>query len=294
MTSDVSQIFSYFTNDSKDPGFTAFQILFKAIFGNSDVLFLLLIAAFQMLSIALVYRRYSSNYWICIFLFVVSTDYLSWMHNGMRQFIAVTIIFAGFRLLVEKKYVPLILLIFLAAQFHGSALLMLPVIFIIQGKAWNIHTVFMLAATMFIVIYIDKFTPVLTDLLTDTQYDGMTTDEIWVVDDGTNILRVLVYSAPALLSLAGIRYIREADDPVINICVNCSIFTMALYAISAVSSGIYIGRLPIYTTLQGYMIIPWLVKRMFTKSSAEMVTGIILALYLAFFYYQMHMGWGVI
>jgi transmembrane protein EpsG len=291
---DLSQILSPFIRGEKDPGFTAVMILMKAVIGNADKLFFLLIAAFQLICIALVLRRYTADYWPCIFLFIVSTDYLSWMHNGMRQFIACAIIFGGFRYLVEKQYIKMILLILLASLFHGSALLMIPVVFIVQGKAWDIKTIFFLAATVVVIAFIDQVSPILQELLENTQYDDMMTNEIWSTDDGTNILRVAVYSVPAVLSLFGLRYIRAADDPVINICVNCSIVTMALYLVASVSSGIYIGRLPIYTTIQGYMALPWLIDQMFEKRSAKLFRYMMYGAYLVFFYYQMHFTWGVI
>lgn len=291
LTDGLPQIPGYFINDVKDPGFNALMVVLKMVLGNQDKLFFTAIAAFQMLCIAFVFRKYSSNYWICIFLFIVSTDYLSWVHNGMRQFVAVTAIFACLGLIIRKKFVTTILLILLISTIHGSAILMIPVIFIIQGKAWNYRTVFMLVVTAVGIVFIDRFTPILNDLLQETQYDDIMTNAIWESDDGTNILRVAVYSVPAIVSLFGLRHVREANDPVINICVNCSVMTMALYLVAAFSSGIYIGRLPMYTTLQGYIALPWLIDRMFTRDSARVVKFLMVGLYLGFFYYQMHYTW---
>lgn len=294
MTDSWSQIPGYFINDEKDPGFSALIVILKEILGNHDTLFFTVIAAFQMLCIAFVFRKYSSDYWICIFLFIVSTDYLSWVHNGMRQFIAVTAIFACTGWMLKKKYIPLIITILLISTIHGSALIMLPIVFIIQGKAWNFRTVLMLVLTAVGIAFIDRFTPILNDLLQDTQYDDIMTNGIWAEDDGTNILRVLVYSVPAIMSLFGLRHIRAADDPVINLCVNCSVVTMALYLVASVSSGIYIGRLPMYTTMQGYMVLPWLIDRMFNRESAGIVKVLMVCLYMAFFYYQMHFTWSLL
>ena len=288
------EVLSVFSGDSKDPGYYAFLNIMKAVLGNQEELYFTIIAAFQMLCVAFVFRKYSTNYWACIFLFIASTDYLSWMHNGMRQFIAVAIILCGFKYLVSKRYVPMILLILVASLFHGSALLMIPIIFIVQGHAWNRKTVIMLIATAVVIIFIDRFTPILNDLLQDTQYDDVMTNEIWATDDGTNILRVAVYSVPAILALFGLKYIRAANDPVMNICVNCSIVTMALYLVASVSSGIYIGRLPIYTTLQGYIALLWMIEQIFERKSAKLVRYVMYGAYLAFFYFQMHFTWGVI
>lgn len=292
--SAIGQIPQYLTENTKDQGFSVLMILIKSVWGNSDVLFFLLIAAVQMLALVYVYRKYSSNYWISFFLFIISTDYLSWMHNGMRQFLAATMIFACFDLMVKKKYIPLAAVILLASTIHGSALMMLPIVFIIQGKAWNKKTMLMVLAIVLAIAYIDVFTPFLDEALSETQYSDMITNEIWTNDDGTNILRVLVYSVPAALSLIGKRYVDEANDPVINLCVNCSIITAALYFLASVSSGIYIGRLPIYTTLMGYIAVPWLIDHTFTKRSAKMIYVGMIGAFLVFFYYQMHVTWGVL
>ena len=290
----ISQIGTYLTEHTKDQGFSALMIIIKSILGNSDVLFFLLIAAFQMFAIVYVYKKNSSNYWISMFLFIVSTDYLSWMHNGMRQFLAVTMIFACFGLMVKKKYIPLICMILLASTIHGTALMMLPIVFIIQGKAWNKKTLLFAIAIVVAIAYIDVFTPFLDEMLAETQYSDLVTNEIWTNDDGTNILRVLVYSVPAILSLLGRKYVDDADNPVINLCVNCSIITMALYFLASVSSGIYIGRLPIYTTLMGYIAVPWLIDHIFTKRSAQIIYIGMIGAFLLFFYYQMHFTWGVV
>lgn len=288
---DLSLIPGLFTSKQKDPGYAAFMILMKHLLGNHEELYFTIIALFQLLCVALVFRRYSDDYWTCIFLFVVSTDYLSWMHNGMRQFIAVAIIFAGFRYLVNQEYPKMILLVLVASLFHGSALIMLPIIFIVQGKAWNVKTLLLLTAAGILMAMFDRFSPLLNEFLQDTQYGDMMTNEIWTTDDGTNLIRVAVYSVPALLSLFGLKYIRAADDPVMNICVNCSIVTMALYLVASASSGIYMGRLPIYTTLYGYMALPWMIEQIFEKQSARLVRLTMYAAYLVFFYYQMALTW---
>lgn len=290
----IGQIMQYLTEHTKDQGFSALMIALKSILGNSDILFFLLVATFQMFAIVYIYKKYSSNYWISMFLFIVSTDYLSWMHNGIRQFLAVTMIFACFGLMLKRKYVPLIGVILLASTIHGSALMMLPIVFIIQGKAWNKKTLLLVAAIVVAIAYIDVFTPFLDEMLAETQYSDLVTNEIWTNDDGTNILRVLVYSVPAILSLLGRKYVDDADNPVINLCVNCSIITMALYFLASVSSGIYIGRLPIYTTLMGYIAVPWLIDHIFTKRSAQIIYLGMIGAFLVFFYYQMHFTWGVV
>ena len=69
----------------------------------------------------------------------------------------------------------------------------------------------------------------------------MMTGEIWANDDGTNLIRVVVYSAPALVAVLGWRYIKNNQHPGINMCINASLITMAVYLVSSVTSGISDG-----------------------------------------------------
>ena len=278
-------------SDGKDKGFTALTIFLKYFIGNSDKLYFTIFAVFQMACMCYVFRKYSSDFWISVFLFVASTDYASWMFNGMRQFIAVCLIFSCFDWIVQKKYVRVILVILLASLIHGSALLMIPIIFVVQGKPWNMRTILMLIGTAVVVLFIDRFTPILSTMLEDTQYDGVMENEIWVVDDGTNVIRVLVYSVPAIISLFGRKYLDQANNTAVNICVNCSIVTTALYAVSTVTSGVYIGRLPIYTSLMGYISLPWLINHMFNRESSRLVKIVMIVLYIAFYCYQTFITW---
>ena len=263
----------------------------RNIVGENVELFFLIIALFQILCIVMIFQKYSIDYWTSFFLFIASTDYMSWMMNGTRQFIAVTAIFASFGLMLYKKYIACIIVILFISIFHNSALLMIPIIFMVQGSAWNKRNVFMLLIALIIVAYIEKFTPIMQNLLHNTQYERVVSDKVLAVDDGTNIIRVLVYSVPALLSLLGLNQVRAANSPIINLSVNCSIVTMALYLVSMVTSGIYIGRLPIYTTLQGYIAVPWLIENIFTKESAKIIRILMIGSFCMFFYYQMFIAW---
>lgn len=290
----ISQIPMYLAEHTKDKGFSVLMILIKSVVGNSDKLFFLIIAVFQIFCVVYFFRKFSTSFLLCMFMFVASTDYLSWMFNGMRQFIAVCITLLCFGLALKKKYIFAVCLILIAATIHGSALLMLPILFVVQGKAWNKRTILMMAGVGVAILFMNQFTTILDTMLAETQYSDLMTNEIWTNDNGTNIFRMLFYSIPAILSLIGKRFVDEENSAVINMCVNCSICTALMYLLSVFSSGIYIGRLPIYTTLQGYVAVPWLIDHMFIKESARLVKMVLICGFLAFFYYQMHLTWGII
>lgn len=287
----LADIPSIMTSGKKDPGFTVLITIMK-VCGVSDYRqYFLIVAAFQMWCMVYTFRRYSTNFWISIFLFVASTDYMSWMQNGMRQFIAVCMTFAAFDLMVRRQYIRFVLIVLLAMQIHASAVIMLPLAYIMQGQALNRKTMLTIFFAVLCVPFVDRFTPILELLMEDTQYGNVMSNELWSADNGTNIIRVIVYSAPALVVFFGRRYVVRSNDPAINQCINAAIITMAIYLVSMVTSGIYVGRLPIYTTFHGYMVLPWVIDQIFEKSSARLIKLMMVVLYVGFFYYQMHFSW---
>lgn len=294
MPSTISGISSYMDTVTKDQGFYFVSALIKCLIGNRTTVYFIIGAAVQCFLLFRVYRKYSTSYVVSFFLFIASTDYISWIFNGMRQFVAVTITVACFPWIIEKKYVRAIILILIASLFHQSALLVIPFIFIVQGKAWNKKTILFILAVIVAVIFADRFTDILDNMLAETQYQNVVSDWEQLQDDGTNILRVLVYSIPTILSLIGLKYIRKEDNPVINICTNMSIAATGFYVVSMFTSGIFIGRLPVYFSLYGYILLPWMIKNIFTKRSAQLVYVCMIGAYIIFYWYQNHFIWGLI
>lgn len=287
MPASITGIPEYMSSITKDRGFSLFSCLIKLIIGNHPRLYLFIIAALQGGALMYVFRKFSSNYLFSLFLFVASTDFISWMNNGIRQFLAVALIFAATELMLKKRYIAMIAIILVASLFHGSALIMIPIMFIMQGKAWNIRTVLFILASLLVILSVDQFTDILEDVLTDTQYTNVVNDwESWD-DDGTNILRVLVYSTPAILSFIFKRYIEAADDPIINMATNASIISAGIYVISSFTSGVFIGRLPIYVSLYSYILLPWEIKTIFSKRSQPLVFSGVIFCYLVFYLYAL-------
>ena len=276
-----------------DWGFYCMMVVLKSLGVQSYETFFLILAAFHIWCMVYIFRRYSSDIWISFFMFIASTDYMSWMQNGIRQFTAVCICFAAFELLIRRKYILYTIVVLFASTFHGSALLMLPFSYVMLGSALNRKSFLMIVSVAVMIPLMDSLTPVLENLLSDTQYNDVMTGEIWANDDGTNMIRVLVYSVPALVSLVGYRYIRSNRDRATNLCINASLITMAVYVVSAFTSGIYIGRIPIYTTLHGYVVMPWLIDQIFEKTTAKLIKLMLVAFYLLFFVYQMSQ-WGLL
>lgn len=287
----ISELLAYMSTVTKDKGFSLLSGLIKIVFGGNTTVYFLILALFQSIVLVAVYRKYSCRYLVSVFLFVASTDYLSWMFNGIRQFTAVTILFAATGLMLKKKWIPTFAIILLAATIHQSALLMIPICIIAQGKAWNKRSVIFFAAALIAIVFVNQFTNILDSMMQETQYANMVSDWNEWGDNGTNALRVLVYAIPTILSLIGLKYIQAEDNIVINFCTNMSIVSTGLYIISMFTSGVFIGRLPIYASLYNYILLPWEIEHMFTEESKRLIMIVMVAAYLVFYWYQIEVVW---
>lgn len=290
LTQGISEIPAVLFGDGDDKGFTILEIILKHFIGNRDTLFFLIIAALSGGLTFYTYKKYSCNFAISIFLFLASADCIQWMGNGMRQFIAASAAFACVGLYLKKKYIWSILIVLVLSTIHQSVLLVIPAIFIANTKPWSYTSVFIICAVLLVSLYAAQFTDLLSDLLVETQYDGITNQ--FLSDDGTNLLRVLVYSIPTLLSLIFRRQLLSQNNRLINFCINMSIISMGFYIISIFTSGIYMGRIPIYFSLYNYILLPYEIETIFTKNSSRFIYLLMTLFYLAYFYYQITVAWG--
>lgn len=282
----------YIPTIAKDKAFYTLSAFIK-LFTDEPRIYLIIIALIQGLCLMKFFKRYSSNYILSIFLFIASTDIISFMFNGIRQFVAVGITLLAAPFIIEKKYIKAIIVILIASLFHQSALLLLPFIFVVQGDAFNLKTVLFILFALFAAIFLGQFSNILDSSLQNTQYENVVSDYTSWEDDGTNPLRVLVYSVPAILAFLGRKKIVKDGGTLINVCANMSIVSAGFYIISMTTSGIFIGRIPIYFSLYGYILLPWLINNVFSKKSAAFLNFAMVCCYLIFYYYQMFVTYGV-
>lgn len=286
----LSAIPAALASGGKDKGFVVFNIIVKCLIGNRPELYFGIIACFCMLCVLGVYKQHSCNFFMTVFLFLASGEYVQWTHNGMRQFIAVAMIFAATNLLLQKRYVPYFAVVLLASLFHATALIMIPMSLVVQGNPWNKKTVLFILAVLVSVTSVDTLTGLITDLMSSTQYAGEV--DQFLETTGTNVFRVLVFCIPPLMHLAFFNRLPK-NDPLVNLSVNMSIASMGTYILSMFTSGIFIGRIPIYFSLYNYMLLPWVIQRAFEKRSANLIHLMVMGCYAVYYYYQMHVVWGL-
>ena len=276
-----------FDSSTREPGFRLFSILIKTYISDNYTVWLSIIAVISGICVMIPLYKYSCNFGVSAFLFMASCQF-TWMFNGMRQFLVAAIIFSCTGLILKNKPLLYILIVCVLATIHKSAFILIPMYFIAQGEPWNKRTLLFIGCIVLAMLFTSKFTSLLTDVVEQTDYAG-SVNEFKDMDDGTNPIRILVESIPVILAFIYRDKIKDKLTPIIKLSINMSLIASGLYVISKIaSSGILLGRLPIYFSMYNLILLPWLLKNIFEKREKDLVYYIMIICYLIFFYYQLN------
>lgn len=92
-------------------------------------------------------KNYSDSVLLSLFIFA-GTGLYFFSFNEFRQFIAVCIVFWGYKFPAEKKFIKWILLVFFAMLFHKSAFIVFPMYFLAKFKFSKLTVNIVLIATL--------------------------------------------------------------------------------------------------------------------------------------------------
>ncbi len=288
--SDLSQIDGLLNGVAKRyPGFLVLTVILKKFTSDYTVWFTI-IAVISGICVMIPLYKYSSNFGVSAFLFMASCQF-SWMFNGMRQFLVASIIFACTGLVLRRKFIPYAIIVCLLSTIHTSALILIPMYFIVTGEPWNKRTMLFVAGIILAILFTSKFTGMLEDVVENTDY-ATSMEEFKETDDGTSIMRIAVESVPVIIAFVYRNKIKDKLTPIIKLSINMSLVSSGFYVISKIArSGIMIGRLPIYFSMYNLILLPWLIKNIFNKEEKRLVYYLMFVLYIAYFYYQIFIAW---
>lgn len=195
--------------------------------------------------------------------------------NGIRQYLAAAILFAGIRFIKEKKFWKYAFVVFIAFLFHSSAVLMIFIYFIAYNKI-NLKNIFILIIGSIIILY--SFTEVLNfaGFLLKQEYI-----ESGYITNSVNNLRILVAVAPAIffLVLYQNKTITKEQQFWLNLLIINGIVMFAT------SNSTYLARMGIYTAPFSAIAIPELLKDANLKGKNIIMTIIICA-FAIFWWYE--------
>lgn len=226
--------------------------------------------------------KYNDDFCLGILLYL----FLGCWHNSfnvVKQCAAVSILLLGQKYLLNRNFAKWVLVCIIAASFHISALLMIPVYFFVTHSVTWKQIVIVFFASILISLSYDKLMNVMM-LLKGLDKTDVTQG---VASRGVNIIRVIVNFAPlALVSFFRRNCTRE--DRKWSTWSNMSILNAALYF--AGMHSVYLTRFCLYTEAFNIFLIPNLLAKSKNVSNKRIIQSMALLLYFMFWLYDLQKG----
>ena len=159
--------------------------------------------------------------------------------NGVRQYMASAILFAGHRYIYEKKFWKYLFTVFLASAFHISAVVMIVLYFLLRNRITLRNAILLAVGTAIVSANYDAIFSFIgflkdADMTTLTEYSL----------SSVNVLRILVACSPAATCL--IIYYKKKLTAEQTFYINAFIIHGA--GMIAASNSAYLARIGIYTS----------------------------------------------
>lgn len=276
-------------NVSKDKWFYMFATLIKMIYPHPNF-WLTVIAIIQTALICYITAKYSVMPGISVFIFIASTEF-TYMMNGMRQFLAVTICFAAFRLLEKKKYFWYVVAVIIAAQFHATAYVALIAVAAAFIKPWSKLMYLAIGGFVVAMVFLNPILSGMQIFFEDTVYESNLTELMQM--DGVNVIRTFVSLVPCVLAWIFRNNKKLWSERKWQICINLSFINTAFWIAASIVGGNLMARFAEYFTIYQLLTYPMLFKYCFKGNVRVFVISSFSVLYMIWFWYEMTMHWDV-
>ncbi|MEW9501079.1 EpsG family protein [Jeotgalibacillus marinus] len=261
---------------NKDIGFGFLQMILQKVSSDPQIL-LVTTALLTNVLIVIVLFHYSRMIELSLYVYITGGFFLVSM-NGIRQTLAAAIAFCAIKFLLNGNFIGYSLVILLATSIHQSALILLPMYFIVRVKAWSIAIVALMLLAIAIPIGFEIFSTALFSAIEGTQYGAYKDFD----EGGASVIRVIVGAVPLVIAYLGREKLR-AIFPKSDVIVNMSLLSL-IFLIVSTQSWIF-ARFSIYFNLYQFILISWIVK-LFREKDEKFVYFSILVCYFAYYYYE--------
>ena len=256
-----------------EPGLATIAKLLYPI-SQDGAAFIFVTAALTVCLFGFTIAKNTDNYFFCLMLYVCT----SWTgcFNGIRQFLASAILFAGHKLMLERKFLKFCIVVFIAASFHVTALIMLPMYFLITQVLDLKKIAFIIVSGIAMIFSYD----ILFDLL-GFMKDSEVSGETNYAQREIHPLRILIAIAPIILYF--FLLIQKKGFTGRENFYMGFVFVRAA-VIFGTSNSAYLNRAGIYFAPFIAIALSLLVNK-FPKNQQFLLKAVIIILYLIVWYY---------
>ena len=276
-----TDFFSYYNGDNwankfeerdySDPGFTLLALLCNIVFYSQKGALTLVSAVITVALFVFTIAKKQEDFPLSILLFIFVGCFTG-MFNGVRQYLAAAILFAGHRFIIEKKPIRWFFVVLLASSFHITAILMFFIYFVCNLKCnWML-----LIAIILLLAYEPLF-----HLVGALKQDEIDMNNAYM-SGSVNKLRVAVQCVPILL-LFFLNKDKINNDKEARFLLNICLLNAAI-AIAAMNSP-YFSRFCIYTSCFQIFMYPKVFSKM-RKDDKNLFVVLLLFFYALFWGYE--------
>lgn len=263
-------IYNFEFEEGVELGYQLLEYILLSI--NADYFWLFILTAILIVCCYLtIFKRYSVNYAFSVFLFITLGVY-TFFFNGLRQGIAMAIFVLAIPYLLEKKFIPYILVCLFASLFHTTALFMIPFYFMVNLR---IKPLYKIISTFLGSLFISSF---LINYLatTNERYESYTE----ISDEAGGLLTLGFYSILLLFIYLIILLYKITDEYIIKLFTFYAVgvvFIIPVAMLGAMASGPQ--RLINYFTWTLVILLPVV----FKKINNVYITSLAALIFLVYF-----------
>lgn len=282
-TGTFNEMGNIITDNSKDKAFYILANLFKMFISDDYHLWFAFFSIIESLCFIYILRRETVSILDSCFFFFTSTLYYNYF-SMMRQWFALALFFLAFKWLKRKQFLPYLVVCLLAAQFHNSAYLCIPVYFLVHDQPFcrkQLIYIFILCILMFLL------NPILSVLeSSDTTYNYVF--ETMTQSSGSSPIRILISAVPIVLCFVYRNKVYKENNNTLNICINMSMINLLLNIMASFTSGLYLIRMSTYFNMFNVLLFPFILERLLVGNNRKIIKIAFYVLYFLFYIYQMN------
>jgi transmembrane protein EpsG len=255
-----------------EPGIRILAKIASWIHDDSAVMFALASLVTVGLSVRTIYRR-SPMFALSVLLYIIMGAWQG-SFNGVREYLACAIIFAGHRYVIDRKFTKYMLIVILATLFHVSALAMILLWFVPLKRLGALRSAgLMIVAALGLTMY--SYAMSVMSLFKGQM--AVTANSF--LTQQVNPLRVAFAFVPLVLYISLTR--RDRLEPQDYFYVNMGFINAAVMIAGA--NSVYLTRFAIYTSIFTILLIPRLLNMRDRRLAG--ISGVVLvSVFWAFWY----------
>ncbi len=260
----------------KEGGFSLLVKLSRIIYDHSQTLIFISAAITIGLFCWTIYH-YNSMFLLSIMLYVLAGEWQEGF-NGIRQCMAAAIVFAGHRLILEKKIWQYCVVLFVASTIHATAVVMIIPVFLFNRKADLKQIAFLTISAV-----IARFSYGIIFSLIESYKEKALNTASGYLTNTVSIFRILVNFIPVIVYIVFCRKDNHTKEQ--NFYINALFFNA--FSMLAGMGSAYFGRIGIYTGAAVTIGYGHLIRLIDEEKTRNIVAFFIVGMYLVFWIYSL-------